>query len=99
MPHAPRGEGHGVCVPDGAVPRSWPRGSGRQGEGRSNTFLAKAAAVGPRQGGQALCRRVCREPASASAPSPRPPGCPCLAFSSTFPLRGGRGATQSPGDV
>lgn len=56
----------------GLSPAAGPAGAGRQGEGRSNTFLAKAAAVGPRQGGQALCRRVCREPASASAPPSAP---------------------------
>lgn len=58
----------------GLSPAPGPTGAGRQGEGRSNTFLAKAAAVGPRQGGQALCRCVCREPASASAPRLPAPG-------------------------
>lgn len=78
----------------GLSPAAGPTGAGRQGEGRSNTFLAKAAAVGPRQGGQALCRRVCREPASASAPPP--PGLPVPGLQQHLPFARRQGSHPIP---
>lgn len=82
----------------GLSPAAGPAGEGGRVKGEATPFWPR-----PPQWGRVRAARCSADACAGSrprpAPAPRPPGCPRLAFSSTFPLRGGGGATQSPGDV